>query len=55
MSMKKVKVYKGFIIATDGTEFFVFTADEWSCGEGMRYAEMDCQSVSEAEQFIKSY
>ena len=53
--MKKVKTYKKMIIATDGEEFFVFTQDEWSYGEGCRYPEMECGSVTEAELFIDCY
>lgn len=48
--MKKVKEYKGFIIAvrTDGSEYFVFTKEEWAYGSGLRSAEFDgCGSIQE--------
>lgn len=55
--MKKVKEHKGFVIAinTDGSEYQVFTKDEWSYGEGMRYPEYDgCGSVQECLDNINS-
>lgn len=54
--MKKIKQYKGFVIAQDKKEVFhVFTKDEWAFGEGCRYAEWECDNMQEAIDFIDSY
>ncbi|MED3440194.1 hypothetical protein P4393_12085 [Bacillus subtilis] len=54
--MKKIKQYKGFVIAQDKKEVFhVFTKDEWVYGEGCRYAEWECDNMQEAIDFIDSY
>lgn len=53
--MKKIKMYKGFVIAREGAEWFVFTAEEWSYGSGMRTPEFECQSLKECEDNIESY
>lgn len=46
--MKKVKMYKGYVIAQNSEHFQVFTKDEWSMGEGCRYPEFDdCGSIEE--------
>lgn len=54
--MKKVKMYKGFVIAQskDGL-YHIFTKDEWSYGHGCRYPEHEVGSVEEAIDFIDSY
>jgi hypothetical protein len=56
--MKKIKQYKGFVIAesknTDYT-FHVFTKDEWSYGAGCRYSEWECDTMQECINFIDSY
>lgn len=54
--MKKVKSYKGFIVAVDkeGT-FNIFTKDEWVLGNGCRYPEFETGSINEAIDFINSY
>lgn len=55
--MKKVKLYKGYVIAESNErereegkpDFQVFTAEEWAYGEGCRYPEFDdCCSLAEA-------
>jgi hypothetical protein len=54
--MKKVKAYKGFIIALDKEgRYQLFTKDEWSYGAGFRYPEHDTCSIEEAKQFIDCY
>lgn len=56
--MKKVQVYKGFVIAVNkaGDQYQVFTQEEWSMGEGYRYAEYDdCGSVQECKDNIDSH
>jgi hypothetical protein len=54
--MKKVKQYKGFIIALDQeSRYQLFTKDEWSYGKGMRYAEHDTCTLDEAKEFIDCY
>jgi hypothetical protein len=54
--MKKVKTYKGFVIALDkeGT-YHLFTKDEWSYGAGCRYPEHEAGSIEEAVEFIDCY
>lgn len=55
--MKKVKQYKGFVIALskeDG-QYHIFTKDEWGYGAGCRYAEHEAGSIQEAIDFIDSY
>lgn len=53
--MKKVKKYKGFIIAEDQDGFYSFLEDEWSMGDGFRSPEMEHSSVAEAQMFIDCY
>jgi hypothetical protein len=54
--MKKVKAYKGFIIALDKEgRYQLFTKDEWSYGNGCRYPEHDTCTIAEALEFIDSY
>lgn len=54
--MKKVKQYKGFVIALDSeSRYQLYTKDEWSYGNGMRYAEHDACSIDEAKQWIDCY
>lgn len=55
--MKKVKTYKGFVIAKDQNgEYFVFSTDEWAYGEGLRTAEFECGTdIQEAIDNINSY
>ena len=53
--MKKIKQYKNYVIAydKDSNNYCLFTKEEWSYGEGMRYPEWDsCGSVAECEEFI---
>lgn len=54
--MKKVKQYKGFVIAIDKKgEYHTFTKDEWAYGAGCRYAEHETGSIQEAIEFIESW
>lgn len=61
--MKKIKTLKGFIIAETNekeraegqSNYLIFTQDEYSYGEGLRYPEWEAESITEAEEFIKSY
>lgn len=54
--MKKIKSYKGFVIATDQNGFYhIYTKDEWSYGSGLRYAEHEAGNMQEAIEFIDSY
>ena len=54
--MKKVKTYKGFVIAKAAdNEFHMFLADEWAYGEGLRTAEFECSSVEECKANADSY
>ena len=55
--MKKVKQYKGFIIAESREDdmLHIFTKDEWSMGEGFRYEEHEAGDMQEAKDFINSY
>lgn len=56
MKLKKVKQYKGFIIAKDVYERYqLFLKDEWSMGKGFRYPEHDTCSIKEAKEFIDDY
>jgi len=58
--MKKIKSIKKFIIAEtneqerlDGKDNFeVYTKEEWSYGEGMRYAEFECGNINECLECI---
>jgi hypothetical protein len=59
--MKKVKVYKGFVIAESNErereegvpDYQVFTKEEWEYGEGLRYPEYDdCGTVKECMECI---
>jgi hypothetical protein len=60
---KKVKAYKGFVIALvpneympDSTEFAVYTKDEWSYGPGFGTAEMNgFSTLEQCEDFIDCY
>jgi hypothetical protein len=55
--MRKIKSYKGFIIAEDKKQpdtLFLFTKDEWDCGEGFRYPEWEAGNMKEATDFIDS-
>lgn len=54
--MKKVKAYKGFIIAQSKDGFFhIFTKEEWAFGNGCRYPEHEAGTIQEAKDFIDSY
>lgn len=54
--MKKVRQRKGFVIAkNEFNEYQVFTKEEWSQGEGRRYAEFDCCNEQECIDNINSY
>ncbi|URJ76469.1 hypothetical protein MF621_004010 (plasmid) [Bacillus velezensis] len=54
--MKKIKQYKGFVIAKDKKEvLYIFTQDEWDFGEDLRYPEFYCDNIQEAIDFIDSY
>ncbi|MBX7170172.1 MAG: hypothetical protein K1X72_04390 [Pyrinomonadaceae bacterium] len=56
--MKKIKVYKGFVIALEKESGFyaVFFQDEWSMGEGFRTAEMDgIGTIQLCQEFIDCY
>lgn len=54
--MKKIKTYKGFIIAIGKDDrYHLFTKDEWECGEGFRSEEWDTGSITEATQWIDVY
>jgi hypothetical protein len=62
MKLKKVKSMKGFVIAENvkpeefEPRYQVFTQDEWSQGEGFRYAEFDdVSSIEEAIELVKNY
>lgn len=55
--MKKVKQYKGFVIAFNKEDlmFYVYQLDEWKMGKGFRYQEIECGSIQESIDFIDSY
>jgi hypothetical protein len=54
--LKKVKQYKGFVIALDKEGFYhIFTKEEWSYGKGCRYPEHEAGNMQEALDFIDSY
>ena len=53
--MKIIKRLKGFVIAQQGSEFHVFTKEEYVYGDGCRYPEVECTSMSEALEFINCY
>ncbi|QDP42794.1 hypothetical protein HWC53_gp068 [Bacillus phage vB_BmeM-Goe8] len=55
--MKKVKQYKGFIIAEsrEDDQLHIFTKEEWSYGKGLRYEEHYAGTMQEAKDFIDSY
>jgi len=53
--MKKVKMYKGFTIATDGTYYFVITKDEMQYGIKNAGVDFEAGSLQEAMDFIASY
>jgi len=53
--MKKLRSYKEFIIATDGTMYYVFSKEEYGYGEGLRSAEWEAGTIKEAIDFIDSY
>ena len=54
--LRKVRQYRGFIIAVDENDFYhIFTKEEWSYGKGFRYPEHEAGSMQEAIDFIESY
>jgi hypothetical protein len=54
--MKRVKAYKGFIIALDQENTHqIFTKNEWSYGDGCRYPEHETITMQEAVEFIDCY
>ena len=56
--MKKIKVYKKFVIALEKeTGFYaVFFQNEWSYGEGLRSPEMDgIGTIQLCQEFIDCY
>lgn len=54
--MKKIKTYKGFVIALDKKGFHhIFTKEEWAYGAGCRYPEFEAGNMQEAVDFIDSY
>ncbi|KTS84452.1 hypothetical protein NS115_03745 [Paenibacillus jamilae] len=59
--MSKLRSYKGFKIketiedSTGDALFMIYTAEEYSYGEGLRTAEWEAGSLEEAKQFIDSY
>jgi hypothetical protein len=54
--MKKVKQYKGFIIALDAEKRYqIFFKEEWIMGKGFRYADHDACSLNEAIEWIDCY
>lgn len=54
--LKKIKSYKGFIIASSKTDnFYIFTKEEWNYGYGCRSEEFECGSIQEVLDFINSY
>lgn len=54
--MKKIRQYKGFVIAEDSEKRYqLFLKDEWSMGKGYRYAEHDTCTINEALEFIDDY
>ena len=55
--MKKVQMYKGWVIAEDKLTdtYYVFTKDEYSYGEGYRTPEFECCSIQECKDNIDSY
>lgn len=54
--MKKVKSYKGFVIALDSdNRYQLYTQEEWSMGKGYRYPEHDTCSIDEAIEFINDW
>jgi len=54
--MKKIKQYKGFVIAQDKEGILhIFTKEEWSYGNGCRYPEHEAGNIQEALDFIDSY
>jgi ribosomal protein L19 len=55
---KRVQNYHGWVIAweKETQTHQVFTAEEWSMGEGLRYPEFDdCGSVQECKDQIDNY
>lgn len=55
MSKSNVTTYKGFKIKQVENGFEVYTAEEWSYGEGFRYPEWEAGNMQEAKDFIDSY
>jgi hypothetical protein len=62
--MKKVREYKGFIIAElnkkekseKNTNYMVFLKEEWEYGEGCRYPEFDdMETIELALEAIKNW
>lgn len=57
-SMRNVRQYKGFVIATESKRegyFYVFTTEEYEYGNGCRYHEWEAQNIQECIDFIDSY
>ena len=56
-NMKKVRTYKGFVIALEKASgrYQLFTKEEWAYGHGCRYPEHDTCTIGEAIEFIDSY
>jgi hypothetical protein len=55
ISMKKIRIYKGWVIAANKEGWHVFSKDEYSMGEGFRYPEFECSSEEECISNIDSY
>jgi hypothetical protein len=54
--LKRIKTYKGFVIATTNKgDYLLFTKEEWSYGAGYRYPEWEAGNLQEAIDFIDSY
>lgn len=56
--MKKIKQLNGMVIAQDTKtqEYSIFTKEEYSYGEGLRYPEFDgIDSLEEAETQARNY
>lgn len=52
--MKKVKTRKGYVIAQQGDDFYIFTKDTWETPvcRNAGYAEHEAGSIKEAEDWI---
>ncbi|MDW7677746.1 MAG: hypothetical protein SCK57_08810 [Bacillota bacterium] len=59
--MKRLKTYKGFVIAagkceqTNESFYYVFLKDEWAYGPGYRTEEIQAGTLQEAQDFIECY